>query len=718
MAAAALARPTGVVMPATRLIDRATWLLRRAATVAVALPLLVLVLMLGELAGGGLGFMLTWSVSALYSPTIAWNVVVAAVAGAWTGLYTAVPSARFVMRMFPLRADGRRRWGVVMLLTLMAALTIAFTVRLRLFPSGAPGSVSGPERLVVDLAAIVTGIGVLATLYLRPDARWPGRRVLYLRRFRSFSDRVVYRTLLSAMPVGARVSALVPAHGGPRDLDPFTIAFAGMRWRWPVSGMPRLLVSENDKWQRHVQRMIEQADCVVVDGSADSEAMAVEYALLDRLQAGPRTLVLRDASATGAGPVIPGATTLLYRRSPWPSVVRGAVWLALFAGFAMLSWRDSYNFPVVLLAILLLMLPAIFQRSVERASLRALKHELEHRVRPVGPPPLPWVRAGAATLALAAGLWVALAGATAWWRPLPAGDPRSLDGLQAPWAHQTVRIGQQWVELPLPPGFVNPKDLLVDVRGKLGALPGGTGQVLGVFIPAGAVLAIALGRPATGATMVSTLPADSEAELIDVATFQARYSDTTALEPLFRSVGATRLAARAAGPRALLITMDMSATESAPEGKACAAPLVLVQGKPLGTSLCRPLVGDGSAERRWVRTVAERWLDEVQQRNPALPPVRPGRLGMSGTVSITASMSAARGAAVETLIRVDEVVPGTPSFAAGLQPGDEIVAIDGEPLAPPDGQLSEKFAALASGAALRLDVRRAGTVRPVHLVKP
>lgn len=706
-------------MPATRLTAAATRWLRRAATVALALPLLVLVLMLGQVAGGGLAFLGMWVLSGVYSPSLAWNVVVATVAGAWAGLYAAVPSTRFVMRLYPLRADGRRRWGVVLVSTLVAAATVGFTLRLRLYPSGAPGAIAGPERMAVDLAAIVTGVVVLAALYLRPEAQWPGRRVLYLRRFRSFSDRMVYRTLLAAMPAGARVTALVPAHGGPRDLDPFTVALAGLRWRRPVAGMPRLLVSDDAEWPFHVQRMIEQADAVVVDGSADSQAMAAEYALLERLQAGARTLVLRDEAASGVGPAIPGATALPYQRSIGPSLVRGAVWLALFAGFAVLSWRDSYNFPAVLLASLLLVLPAIFQRSVDRASLRALKHELVHRLGPADPLPLPLARAGLATLALAALLWLGLLAATAAWRPLPAGDPRALDGLHRPWAGQTLQIGAQQVDVPLPPGFVNPKDLLVETRGMLGALPGGSGQVLGIFVPVGTVLAFAMGQPApAGATMVATLAAGAEAAVIDTAAFQAQYGDAGALEQGLQRLGATRFAAEAAGERAVLMTMDMPATDSAPDGKACAAPLVLVRGKPLSLSLCRPRVGDDAAERRWVRTVASQWLDEVQRRNPALPPVAPGRLGLAGTVSIVASTSAAGGAALVTTIRVDEVVPGTPPFVAGLRPGDEIVAIDGQPLAAPDGQLGEKFARLARGEALRLDVRRDGAPLELPLVKP
>lgn len=698
--------------------SRATWLLRRLGTVLLGLPLLYLVSLMGSLAGGAVAFELVWGASTAVDSPIAWNLALAAVLGSWAGLYSAVPGARFMLRVFPLRADGGRRWGVVGMVTLVTFSALGFALWLRVRPSGALGHIAGPERFLVDLTGMLVELGVLLAVYLRPESQWPGRRVLYLRRFRSFSDRVVYRALLAALPAGARLTALVPTLGGPRDLDPFAIGFTGMRWRRPVAGMPRTYVSPDDEWQSHVRRMMMAADCIVVDGSAGSASMEAEYRMIESLQLGARTLVLVDERADAEPPAIGAAVTLHYRRGLAPSLGRGLLWLTLFAGYAVLSWKDPFNAPRIVLGIFLLVLPAIFQRSVQRTSLRRLAQELASRVGPREPLPLPLARALGASLTLGLAVVLGLQLAALAWRPRPTSDARARAAIDGPMAHQDLKIGQQLVEAPVPAGFVNPKDLLVGLRARLAA-PRVSGQFLAIFVPLGTVFATMVdGSRANDAVMVLWLPADAEVPVLDLADFAERYADVASLAQGLEFSGATSVRIDAADERSLDFSWAQTPASAAGEPvrrQVCAGALVLVRGKPLGMTLCRPEREDG--DHRWTRDLAARWVREAQRRNPPMPPVRPGEMGMSGIATTSASVVWPR-ASVVTTLRIAEVVPGTPSWRAGLEPGDEIVAIDGLPLAAPDGQIHERFAALPSGGRLRLEFQRGGRPDSVELVRP
>lgn len=703
-------------MPDAPPSNRVVWLLRRLGTVLLGLPLLYLVALLGSLFGGAAAFGLVWGGSALVDTSIAWQLALSAVLGAWAGLYCAVPGARFMLRLFPLRADGRPRWGVVGLATLATISVLLFVLWLRVRPSGASGHVAGPERFVVDLAAMLVELGVLLAVYLRSDARWPGQRVLYLRRFRGFSDRVVYRTLLAALPPGARLTALVPAHGGPRDLDPLTIAFAGMRWRRPVASLPRTFASPDDEWQSHVQRLMAEADCIVVDGSAGSAAMEAEYQLLEQQRLGARTLVLVDEQAEAAPPAIANAALLRYRRGLAPSLARGILWLALFVGYAVLSWRDPFNSPSFVLVIFLLVLPAIFQRSVRRESLRRLAAELERRVGRREAMPLPLLRSLAASLALALAVVLGLQLAARVLQPRPASDPQAWAALEAPMGRQSLPVGRQTIDVPVPPGFVDPKDLVTGLRQRLAA-PRGRGQLLMMLVPVGSVLDAVVARPpADPVVMVLLLPPGAERSLIGLADFAEQFGDIDALTQGLGIGGGSAARAHARDDRSLEYTWEIApgAVPGASQAQACAGAMVLAHGKPLVVTLCRPL--HGGDDRRWVHELLSRWLAELVRRNSAEASAGFGGLGLSGMAHIVGTV-AVSGVGTEVTLTIDEVVPGAAGWRAGLEPGDEIVAINGRALPAPDGDLRARFAVLPSGGRLRLDIRRNGRPDVVELVK-
>jgi hypothetical protein len=146
----------------------------------------------------------------------------------------------------------------------------------------------------------------------------------------------------------------------------------------------------------------------------------------------------------------------------------------------------------------------------------------------------------------------------------------------------------------------------------------------------------------------------------------------------------------------------------------CTESRVLVRGKPLGLTLCRELESEN--DRRWVHAVTGNWINEILERNPALPPAPSNDIGMSGVVEVFGPFSLS-GASRTAVVVVNEVFPGSPAAAARLRPGDRIVAVGGVRFGDAS-ELKADFARLPPGAGLSLTVERDQVSMTVDLVKP
>jgi dienelactone hydrolase len=88
--------------------------------------------------------------------------------------------------------------------------------------------------------------------------------------------------------------------------------------------------------------------------------------------------------------------------------------------------------------------------------------------------------------------------------------------------------------------------------------------------------------------------------------------------------------------------------------------------------------------------------------------------GLRRRADLGAQIAGSPGQRYGRVVRVD---PGSPLFAAGLRPKDEVVAVNGRPL---EGavDLDSRLAALRGGDTLRLDVRRGGTTTTIAAALP
>jgi hypothetical protein len=235
-------------------------------------------------------------IAATFNGAFYLEAVVTWVVATMLALLLSVPTARVLLKMFPLEALGARRWNVIagssLMLTGMAAgfaiyegprFDVQFPrvawwliFHLGLFPLWL--SLSAP--LILTLGAHVGGV---ARVTRRPF-------ILFLRRFSSFSDKALLRILLRGAPPGVPVLFLTTPSHDPTSWDPLVVGFAGVRLRNPVSSMPLHLRSADDDWVDSVRTLVRAARHIVIDVSDESESIQKEMEIIRECDRDDRTI--------------------------------------------------------------------------------------------------------------------------------------------------------------------------------------------------------------------------------------------------------------------------------------------------------------------------------------------------------------------------------------------------------------------------------------------
>lgn len=150
-------------------------------------------------------------------------------------------------------------------------------------------------------------VWLVATWHRR--SRWIHGRpfVLYLRRFSTFSDRVVLGECFRACPPGVPLVLLVPRIAGVMDWNPFALSFAGL-WRArrkPFSSLPLFIHSEDSDWEQLVQQLVGQADKIVLDVSDKSDAIKLETEMIAKASKWSSVVALAESQKCASGEVTP-----------------------------------------------------------------------------------------------------------------------------------------------------------------------------------------------------------------------------------------------------------------------------------------------------------------------------------------------------------------------------------------------------------------------------
>lgn len=289
--------------------------------------------------------------------------------GALGGFFGNLPLARYNLRVFPPRVQGRPRYLLVAFYAAGFVYSVgAFLWSLLGAPDAAIASFGGgaghesvPDALADQFAmfaspALYAGnagflIGYLSGLVvpfclrqLHPRAFLDGPFVVFLRRFSTFSDREVLRKVLRAVPPGTPVAMLTATGSRAGDWNPFLIGFAGLKIRQPIRSMPIILRSTDADWREAADTMIARAKSIVMDLSEGSGAISEEIAMIEKHGRCADTVLLSRQSNTidelvAKHPDYAASRRIEYRQSwlgAWSRFIVGGMLSSLLGLFVVL----------------------------------------------------------------------------------------------------------------------------------------------------------------------------------------------------------------------------------------------------------------------------------------------------------------------------------------------------------------------------------------------
>jgi len=325
-----------------------------------------------------------------------------------------------------------------------------------------------------------------------------------------------------------------------------------------------------------------------------------------------------------------------------------------------------------------------------------------------------------ASAAIAALPLVAAFAADSYFRTLPADDPKAWQAATAHMGSQSFAVGKQFVEVPVPAGFLDPKNILTRFRDQPEGYETIGRRSVGVFVPIDYIIrSLFHDGEVPNVNLRLWIPIDAELALLDETMFESLWDDAAAAGNPPPLPNVRNFTVLGTGKRFFSLSMNLAwqsqrSSEAVLGSLTCTENFVLVSGKLLGMKLCRELGSE--SDTRWVHAVTAEWINEILRRNPALAPLPGNGMGLSGVVEWSVSLSLSEPGR-SPVVKIEEVFPGSPAAAAQLRPGDKIVAIGDVPLVDPD-VLKGAFARLPSGDRLALTVERDNASVKPELVKP
>lgn len=220
-------------------------------------------------------------------------------------LYFGVAFSRFILRVMPPPPSGTLRPTVLLLTTPATIFCFLFSAALLASSQHATWAqqvgLSPLTIAIYSLAFLTWWGGVIFPLFgrrLKQRSYLNRPFVFFLRRFSSFSDRVVLNQILRKMPSEKSVVFLVPINSRAGDWNPFLVGFAGMKLLHPFRSIPVILGSPNNDWKQAAEFLMLRAQIVVVDISERSDSIKEELEMISQHDCWAKTILLKDTTAS------------------------------------------------------------------------------------------------------------------------------------------------------------------------------------------------------------------------------------------------------------------------------------------------------------------------------------------------------------------------------------------------------------------------------------
>lgn len=288
---------------------------------------------------------------------LAISSVAALILSALISLPAATALARFALRTYPINlsiSGTKFHLGLVVALSL-GILGYGFSVdwpTTLLPPSASEGNTESFVLWCVELClfSAMTGlwfgaIAIAINTYGRNTNSPERPYVLFLRRFSTFSDRVLIAEIIKATPSGMHCAFITSPGTSPANWDFFTWAFAGLRFMHPIRDIPLHFQTSDLWWTHHVEELIKNAACIVFDETAKSASMEIERELISRNADLAHCVYLRMKNTQlenrQAGMVGNCKVTIEYRKTYVRALVGIVIRLSLVAGIGL--YLDLYH---------------------------------------------------------------------------------------------------------------------------------------------------------------------------------------------------------------------------------------------------------------------------------------------------------------------------------------------------------------------------------------
>jgi hypothetical protein len=255
--------------------------------------------------------------------------------------YASLPIVRISLRLFPIRIEGKRRVGcLVVLVIVLLMFGVFYYVLIGLMSVTAQDGAS-----YTPFAAIGCEIGVAASMiaivYWRSTRALKKPFLLYLRRFSSFADREVASIVLRNRPIDLPVAMLVSTRGSSADWNPFILGFSGLKLSHPIASIPIYLAS-GEAWEGAVRTMVQEARAIIIDLSEMSSAVVSEVAMISSAGKWPTSICLAEASSNVTDNKLP-RDIIVYRRTYRAALLRISLSAILFGAVFLSLFNDSFD---------------------------------------------------------------------------------------------------------------------------------------------------------------------------------------------------------------------------------------------------------------------------------------------------------------------------------------------------------------------------------------
>jgi PAS domain-containing protein len=240
------------------------------------------------------------------------------------------------------------------------------------------------------LVSFGISIAIVSRRHRRPLETLAGPFVVFLRRFSTYSDRVVLGECLRACPNGVPLALLVPTDARIRDWNPVSLAFAGYKLVHPVSSLPLFFRTDDADWEAAARDLVVNADRIVLDLSDQSSSIATEIRMITEAGRWPDVIALveqrTDSSVTSITEGAAAGHIVEYRRV-WQlrQLFFGLFVSATAAGGLLMSFDELLGPPTAVLEVMYaatvvtLFLVFFLRPGMSKEGARALQDALSKR---------------------------------------------------------------------------------------------------------------------------------------------------------------------------------------------------------------------------------------------------------------------------------------------------------------------------------------------------